>query len=195
MRYTRRICSSAASLRVTGFKLFHSQRTGQCEPALLDFMGGISQCHDVHADFKALLAVEDNVTWVPSIIAGRRTLFVAAGTIDAYVDLAGLVDQDVMLSADGKSATVRLPKAQLDEPNLDHDRSYVFSQDRGVLDRIADAMETPQQAQFYKLAETKLAAAAEDSELRKRAAENTKSMLTGLFKASGISVTFLDKEA
>lgn len=87
---------------------------------------------------------------------------------------------------------MRLPEPQLDKPNLDHDRSYVFMQDRGVLDRIADAIESPQQAQFFKLAETKLAAAAEASELRTQAAENTKAMLTGVFVSLGIHVTFLD---
>lgn len=178
----------------SGLNPFQPQRVDRSQPALLKSINDISQYHAAVGNLQVVVDIEDNVTWVPSVIAGRRTLFVAAGTVDAYVDLAGLVDQDVMVSADGKSATVRLPKAQLDKPNLDHDRSYVFSQDRGVLDRIADAMETPQQAQFYKLAEAKLAAAAEDSELRKRAAENTKAMLTGLFKAGGIGVTFLDKE-
>ncbi|WP_167467962.1 DUF4230 domain-containing protein [Arthrobacter oryzae] len=101
-------------------------------------------------------------------------------------------DKDLKLSAEGKSVTVRLPEPQLDKPNLDHDRSYVFMQDRGVLDRIADAIESPQQAQFFKLAETKLAAAAEASELRTQAAENTKAMLTGVFVSLGIHVTFLD---
>ena len=77
------------------------------------------------------------------MIAGRRTLFVAAGTVNTYVDLSGLADQDLTLSSDGKSTTVRLPEPQLDKPNLDHERSYVFSQDRGVLDAIADAIEPP----------------------------------------------------
>jgi hypothetical protein len=88
--------------------------------------------------------------------------------------------------------TVRLPASQLDKPNLDHDRSYVFSQDRGVFDRIADAIETPQQAQYFKLAETKMSTAAEESELREQATANTQAMLTGMFGALGIQITFVD---
>jgi hypothetical protein len=60
-----------------------------------------------------------------------------------------------------------------------------------VIDALADAIEPPQQAQFFKLAETKMTAAAEESELRKQATENTKVMLTGMFSSLGIQATFL----
>jgi hypothetical protein len=85
---------------------------------------------------------------------------------------------------------VRLPEAQLDKPNIDHDRSHVYSQDRGLVDRIVDAFEAPQQAELFKRAEADIAAAAEASELRERAAENTRAMLTGLFGSLGFQVTF-----
>ncbi|NKX54235.1 DUF4230 domain-containing protein [Arthrobacter mobilis] len=176
-----------------GFSPFQSRQTDRSQPALLTSIKDISQYHAAVGNFQVVLDREDDdIAWMPDIIAGRRTLFVAAGTVNAYVDLSGLAEKDLKLSADGKSATVRLPEPQLDKPNLDHDRSYVFMQDRGVLDRIADAIETPQQAQFYRLAETKMTAAAEESELQKRAAENTKAMLTGMFGSLGIQVTFLD---
>ena len=97
------------------------------------------------------------------------------------------------LSADGKSATIRLPEPKLGEPNLNFDRSYIYDQKRGIVDRIVDAIETPEQAHFYKLAEAKMATAAEESELRKQAAKNTKAFLTGMFSPLGIqNVTFLD---
>lgn len=88
--------------------------------------------------------------------------------------------------------TVRLPESQLDKPNIDHDRSCIFGQERGIFDRVADAIDSPQQAQFFKLAETKMATAADGSELRRRAAENTRSMLNGLFGSPDIQVTFVD---
>jgi hypothetical protein len=178
---------------VFGFSPFQWLHTDRSQPALLKSIQDISQYHAALGNFEVVLDTEDDVAWVPGFIAGRRTLFVGAGTVNAYVDLSGLADKDLTLSEDGKSVTVRLPEPQLDKPNLDHDRSYVFAQDRGVLDRIADAMEPPQQAEFYKLAETKLTAAAEESELRKRAAENTEAMLTGMFGSLGIHATFLDE--
>lgn len=176
---------------LAGLNPFQSQRTDRSQPALLKSIKDISQYHAAVGNFETVLDIEDNVAGIPTLITGRRTLFVAAGTVNTYVDLSGLADKDLTLSSDGKSATVRLPEAQLDKPNLDHDRSYVFSQDRGVVDAIADAIEPPQQAQFFKLAETKMTAAAEASQLRKQASENTKVMLTGMFSSLGIQTTFL----
>jgi len=175
-----------------GFSPFGVKQTDRSQPALLKSIQDVSEYHAAVGNFEVLLDTEDDVSWIPDFIAGRRTLFVAAGSVDAYVDLSGLGDEDLMLSQDGKSATVRLPEPQLDKPSLDLDRSYVYEQNRGVLDRIADAISTPQQEQFYSLAATKLASAAEESELKQRAAENTEGMLTGLFGSLGIDVTFLD---
>jgi hypothetical protein len=176
-----------------GFSPFQSQQTDRSQPALLTSIQDISQYHAAVGNFEVVVDREDDdIAWMPDIIAGRRTLFVGAGTVNAYVDLSGLADKDLKLSEDGKSVTVLLPEPQLDKPNLDHDRSYVFDQKRGMVDRIADAIDTPQQQQFYKLAETKMTTAAEESELRKQATENTKAMLTGMFSSLGIKVTFLD---
>jgi len=177
---------------ISGFNLFQSRQIDRSQPALLKSVQDISQYHAAVGNFEEVLDIEDDVPGIPDVIAGRRTLFVAAGTVNAYVDLAGLAEEDLTLSEDGKSVTVRLPQPQLDKPNLDQDRSYMFSQDRGVFDSIADAMAAPQQAQFYKLAEAKLASGAEESGLREQAAENTKAMLTGMLGRFGIQVTFLD---
>jgi hypothetical protein len=130
---------------------------------------------------------------MPDMIAGRRTLFVAVGTVNAHVDLAGLAEEDLTLSADGKSVSLRLPEAQLDKPNIDHEASNVISQERGLLDVISDVFGTPEQDKYVLLAETRMAAAAENSELRERAAENARSTLAGLFGSLGLQVTFLDE--
>lgn len=88
--------------------------------------------------------------------------------------------------------TVRLPETKLDKPNLDQERSRIASQELGVLDLINDALSVPDQAKFYKMAEEKIVAAAEDSELKKQATENTKAMLTGMFSSMDIQATFLE---
>jgi hypothetical protein len=175
-----------------GLNPFDSKQTDRSQPALLKSVQNISEYHAAVGNFEVILDVEDSVDWLPELLVGRRTLFVAAGTVNAHVDLSGLTEGDLVLSEDGASATVRLPDPQLDKPNLDHERSYVYTQDRGLVDRIADALATPEQEQFYALAETKMTAAAEESELRERAAENTRAMLTGLFGSLGIQATFLD---
>ncbi len=177
-----------------GFSPFDSGKDDRDRPALLKSIQDVSQYHAAVGNFEVVIDEKTDDSWVPPIIAGRRTLFVAAGTVNAYVDMTGLADEDLTLSPDGKSAKIRLPEAQLDKPNLDLDRSYTYSQDRGVLDRIADAIDVPEEEKKMQiLAEKKFTDAAEKSELRKRATENTKSMLTGMLGSLGIQVTFLEK--
>lgn len=175
-----------------GSNPFQVSQTDRSQPVLLKSVQELSQYHAAVGNFELVLDIKDDVAWMPDIIAGQRTLFVAAGTVNTYVDLSGLADKDLTLSPDGKSMTVRLPEAKFDKPNLNFDRSYIYDQDRGIVDRVVDAFETPEQTEFYQLAETKMATAAEESDLRKQASDNTKAMLTSMFGSAGIQVTFLD---
>jgi hypothetical protein len=171
---------------------FQSRTTDRSQPALLTSIQDISQFHAAVGNFEVVLDVEHDVDWVPGFIAGERSLFVAAGTVNAYVDLSGLAERDFTLSVDGKSAKIRLPDAKLDKPNLDQDRTYLFSQERGVVNRYTAALSVQDQSELYKLAEQKLVSAAEKSELAQQAQENTRAMLTGMFKSLDIAVTFTD---
>jgi len=171
---------------------FEAETTDRSGPALLVSIQDISEFHSAVGNFEVVLDVEKDVPYVPSILAGERSLFVAAGTVDAYVDFSGLSEGDLVLSEDGKSVEIRLPEPQLDEPNLDQDRTRLFSQERGVFDRVEDALSTPDQQEFYVLAEDKLTAAADESALRQQAEDNTKAMLVGFFKALDLTVTFVE---
>jgi hypothetical protein len=104
----------------------------------------------------------------------------------------------VTVSQDRTQVTVRLPRAQLEKPNLDNSRSYVFAQQRGLLDRVQGFLSgSPgDQRELYLLAEKKIAEAAVASDLRSRADANTRSMLAGMLKALGFSkvtVKFADE--
>lgn len=173
-----------------GYSPFPDRNTSQT--VLLKSVQDVSEYHAAIGTFEMVVDTGDADAAMPDFIAGRRTLYVAVGTVDAYIDLSGLQDDDITVSAVGKSAELTLPEPKLGKPNLDFDRSHVYSDDRGVVDRLVDVFETPQQAELNKLAETRMADAAEESELRVRAAENTKSMLTGLFGSLEYEVTFKD---
>ncbi|TNC42432.1 DUF4230 domain-containing protein [Mumia zhuanghuii] len=173
---------------------FQSRTTDRSQPALLKSIQNISQYHAAVGNFEVVLDIEKDIRWVPDFVVGERSLFVAAGTVNAYVDFSGLSEDDLTLSGDGQSVKVRLPEAQLDEPNLDQDRTYLFSQERGVVNRVNDALSARDQSGLYELAEDKLEAAAKKSELTKRAEENTKAMLVGMFGSLDIEATFVDAE-
>ncbi|KRE94030.1 hypothetical protein ASG76_11525 [Nocardioides sp. Soil774] len=168
---------------------FDTDRVDRSQPPLLESIEDVSEYRAAVGNFQVLVDVEDDVNWVPSFLAGERSLFVATGTVDAYVDFSGLSKDDVVLSKDGTKATIRLPEAELDEPNLDQEETYLYDQDRGLVNRVQDAMSTDDQSEIYQLAEDKIRTAADASELRAQARENTETFLIGLGKSLGVEIT------
>ena len=171
---------------------FGTEEVDRSQPPILKSIEDINEYHAAVGNFEVILDVEEDVNWVPGFIAGERSLFVAAGTVDSYVDFSGLAEGDVVLSEDGTTATIRLPEAELGEPNLDQERTYLYDQERGLVDRVEDAFATDDRGDIYELAEEKLRTAAAESELTEQARENTETMLTGLCRSLGVEVTFVD---
>ena len=176
---------------------FGSDTKDRSQPVLLKSLENLSDYHAATANMQVVVDVEEDVKLLPSFIKGERTLFVAAGTVDAAVDFRGLSrDPDaVKVSDDRRSVRLSLPAPKLLEPSLDPDRTRVYDRDRGVLDRVEDALsDRPGDEQpLYQLAEDKLAAAAEeDPRLLKTAERNTRSMLEGLLRGLGFEQIRID---
>lgn len=173
---------------------FGTDTVDRSQPALLQSLRDLSQYHASAGDFQVVLDIEHDVRYVPAALAGQRTLFVAAGTVNAYVDFGGLADDALKVSPDPekKSVELALPRAVLDKPNLNQERCYVFAQERGLFDRLTSMVETQDQQPFYVAAEQKIADAARESGLVERADDNTRKMLTGMFGALGYEVRFTD---
>jgi hypothetical protein len=184
----------AAVLVVPRFSGPGTDTVDRSGPALLKSLRDLSQYHASAGEFQVVLDIERDVRYVPAVLAGQRTLFVASGTVNAFVDFSGLSEDALKVSPTGepRSVELALPKAVLDKPNLDQERCYVFAQERGLADRLASLVETPDQQPFYVAAERKIADAARGSGLADRADENTRKMLTGMFSALGYEVAFKD---
>ncbi|GLW24659.1 DUF4230 domain-containing protein [Microbispora triticiradicis] len=158
-------------------------------PALLRSVQNLSRFEAATGEFQVIVDLEKDAKFLPDAIKGSRTLFVGAGSVDAYVDFSGLPKDALTVSPDRKAVTVRLPHAELEKPNLDNKRSYVFAQERGIFDRISDVLSSsPQnQQELYVLAERKIGDAAAASDLRSRADQNTKAMMEGMLKSLGFT--------
>ncbi|ALG07519.1 DUF4230 domain-containing protein [Kibdelosporangium phytohabitans] len=181
----------AAALQVIGLlPKLGTSTIDRSQPAVLQAVRDLSQYHAAAGDYQVVVDIEKDVAWVPSSIAGERTLFVAAGSVDAFIDFGKLADGNIAVSEDRTSVQLTLPAPQLAKPNLDNKRSYVFSQERGLIDTIGALVEPPQQQQFYVAAEQKISEAAQRSGLGERARGNTRAMLTGMMQALGYRVTF-----
>ncbi|MEV0634871.1 DUF4230 domain-containing protein [Streptomyces sp. NPDC050619] len=167
--------------------LFGTETHDRSGPALLQSIQDISRYDAASGNFQIVVDLEKDTKYLPDAIRGSRTLYVGAGTVDAYVDLGKVGDNDVTVNDDRTSATLRLPHARLGKATLDADRSYAVSKQRGLLDRLGDLFsDNPNSEQaVQKLAVRHISDAAKKSELTKRAESNTTSMLKGLLSSLG----------
>jgi hypothetical protein len=167
--------------------LFGTQTHDRSGPALLQSIQDMSRYDAASGNFQVVVDLEKDSKYLPDAIRGTRTLYVGAGTVDAYVDLGQVGKGDVTVNSDRTSASIRLPHAALGKPALDPDRSYAVSKQRGLLDRIGDFFSgNPDSEQaVQKLAVQHIGAAAKDSGLTRRAETNTVDMLQGLLRSLG----------
>ncbi|MFJ8651587.1 DUF4230 domain-containing protein [Streptomyces rochei] len=173
---------------VPGLKdVFGTETHDRSGPALLKSVQDISRYEAASGNFQVVVDLEKDAKLLPDAIRGTRTLYVGAGTVDAYVDLGKVDEDDVTVYDDRTSATLRLPHAALGEPALDPERSYAVSKQRGLLDRLGDLFsDNPNGEQaVQKLAARHIGDAAKDSELKARAESNTTAMLKGLLHSLG----------
>ncbi len=174
---------------------FADKTTDRSQPVLLQSMRDLSRYVAADGSFQVIVDLEDKKENVPSFLLGKRTLFVGAGTVEAYVDFGALTDGAIKPNADNTAVQITLPSPQLGKAALDMDQSYVVAQQRGLFDRIGDAFgnDPNQQQRVYQLAQEKITAAAQSSKLAERAEENTRKMLDGLLGQLGyttVTVTF-----
>jgi hypothetical protein len=170
---------------------FKEETVDRSGPVLLKSLENLSEYRAASANLQVVVDVEKDTNLVPSFIKGERTLFVAAGNVDAAVDFGGLGKSPdaVRVSGDRKEVAITLPPARLTEARPDPERSRVYDRDRGALDRIGEAFSDDggaAQPELYVLAEQKLTeAAASDPALLRTAERNTRSMLEGMMRGLG----------
>lgn len=167
--------------------LFGTETHDRSGPALLQSIQDMSRYDAASGNFQVVVDLEKDSKYLPDAIRGTRTLYVGAGTVDAYVDLGKVGKDDVTVNGDRTSAALRLPHAALGKPALDPDRSYAVSKQRGLLDRLGDLFsDNPNSEQaVQKLAVRHIGDAAKDSGLTRRAETNTTAMLDGLLRSLG----------
>jgi len=174
---------------------FAERTTDRSQPVLLKSIQDLSRFTAASGNFEVVIDVEQDRRFIPDFIAGQRVLFVAAGSVDAYVDFAKLTEDGLKVDQTTKTVELRLPAPQLEPPRIDNNRSYVFAEERGIVDRLGELFGgDPNRLQpIYQLAEQKIGDAAKASGLPERAQENTRKMLDGMLKALGfttVTITF-----
>jgi hypothetical protein len=170
---------------------FRSERTERIGPTLLTQLADLDELHAASAELQVVVEVEDDTRYLPDIVSGRQTTYLAAGSVDAVVDLGDAVVKE---TPDG--LVVTLPAPTLAEPVLDEERSEVLDRDRGAFDRIGDAIGEPgDDGELRALAIDELAASAADTELLEQARASAEATIGSLLEGTGagsVEVRFLD---
>lgn len=176
---------------------FGEETKDRSGPVLLKSIRDLHRYEAASGNFQVVVDLEKDAKFLPSSLRGKRTLFVGNGSVDAYVDFSKLGSGAVKVNGDRTAATITLPRAQLEQTNLDPKHSYVYATERGLLDRFGDffGSNPNDQQQLYVLASQKIQTAAAQSGLKERADANTKSMLENMLKALGFKTVTITPAA
>ena len=179
---------------------FATRQVDRSQPVLLKAIEDLAVYKAASGHFQVVVDLEESSRGIPLLIKGQRTLFVAGGSVDAEVDFSGLKEGAIKVSDDGKRVDITLPRARLTAATVDPEQSRVFSRERGLLDRLGSVLsDNPtSERELYRLAGAKMQAAADESDLKARAEQNTRSMLQSMLRSLGygeVTVTFRDPPA
>ncbi|MFE4982482.1 MULTISPECIES: DUF4230 domain-containing protein [unclassified Streptomyces] len=182
-------------LRLPGLDVFGTEVKDRSGPAVLQSVQDLSRYEGAAGTYQVVVDLERDARFLPDTVRGTRILYVANGSVGAYVDLGPLGNDAVTVDADRTEATLRLPHARLAAPALDPERSYAVSKQRGLLDRLGDLFsDNPSSEQAVNvLAAQRISNAARESGLTSRAERNTTEMLQKLLRGLGfdrVTVTY-----
>jgi Protein of unknown function (DUF4230) len=172
---------------------FHTTTTVRSQPPLLTSITSLSRYEAASGTFQVVVDLSKHASFLPSFIAGSQTLFVGEGTVIAYVNFAGLKSSAITVTA-GHAVTITLPPAQLEPAALNVSQSYVFAEQQGLINKVADFFSgnPNSQQEVYVLAQQKIQYAARTSALRADAQRNTTAMLDSMLASLGYKHVTVD---
>jgi hypothetical protein len=88
---------------------FGTETVDRSNPPILTEIRDLREYRAASGHFELVLDIEKDVRLVPDELLGERTLFIAAGDVDASVDFSRLDEDAVRTSDDRLQATITLP--------------------------------------------------------------------------------------
>lgn len=170
---------------------FATKTVDRTSPAVLRSLEDLAEFNASRGHFEVVVDLEDKsqADWVPSWLAGERVLFVGVGTVDSVVSFEGLDERRLTVSPDGQSVTIRLPEPRLETPHRDLDKSYVYSRERGALNRVVGVFgdQTEDRPAYERAVAQMRSAAGQDGQIVALGKQNTTAMLRSLMRGLGFS--------
>lgn len=125
---------------------------------------------------------------LPEFVDGERIVAIYQGDVDATIDLRGLTADGITANQEDRTITLRVPEPRLSPPRIDHEKSRLMSHERGLVQRVEDALGDGSLAvkeDLDRAAVTALSRAAEESQLTATAKTNGTRFLTLLCQRLG----------
>ncbi|WP_402464183.1 DUF4230 domain-containing protein [Isoptericola aurantiacus] len=173
---------------------FQTEEVDRSERPVLISIQNLARFVAAQGSYQVVLDLEQDTKYVPDWLMGERTIFLAEGSVEVYVDFRDLSEDAVVVTEDGATVTVTLPPPELAEPRIDLEDSRALSESRGLINRAEDffADDPGSRQETLLRAEGLLTEAAEASGLVTRAEENTRKTLEGLLGGLGYETVDVD---
>jgi len=169
---------------------FQTTEKDHSPPPILTELRQLSDFHAAQAQFEVVIDSEDDVRFVPSVIAGERVQYVAVGSVDAVIDLSTVSGDAVRFDEEANRAVVYLPRPTITEPVLDLEQSHVMNRDRGLLNRVGSVFsDNPtSETELMQAAQTKMADAAAQTGLVAMAEQQAEELFEPMIRNLGVDV-------
>jgi Protein of unknown function (DUF4230) len=178
-----------ARIPVVGSFLFEEQpaqtTTG---PVVVEGIQDLDQLATVRWEESVIITRKSGGTELEQLVAGEEVTVVAAGDVEAGVNLADLSQDDVQVN--GETVTIRLPEPEILSVSLDEAETRVYDRDFGLLNiRPDDALvEEARDAAVDKIEE-----AARDEDILDQAGQNAENSIRAFVTSLGFEeVRFVD---
>lgn len=168
-------------LPVVGPLLFEEQPAKTTSgPVVVEGIRDLNQLATVRWKESVIITKESGGTQLERFFSGEEVTVVAAGDVEAGVDLADLGRDDVLV--DGETVTIRLPEPEILSVSLDEDETRVYDRDFGLLNLRPDD-ELAEEARG--VAVDRIEEAARDEEILAQADQNAENGIRAFVTSLG----------
>jgi hypothetical protein len=172
-----------------GPRLFSAPSTPEPLPDVITQVRELSRLEGVSYHVERVVDLKDKQQSMFGLVESEDAiLLVASGDVVAGIDLGRLKPEDVTVSPDRRSVTIRLPHAEIFSARLDNDRTFVHTRKTDLLAQRKESLET----EARQAAEKTLRSAAEEGGILKRADESVSRTVRALVKSLGFETVKVD---
>lgn len=151
-------------------------------PAVLRQMRELNRWETATANYDKVITAGQEGSAIYNFFRGDKLILIANGDVIAGFDMGKLRPEDVVISADGITATVTLPPAEILVSRLDNEKTYVYDRETGVFTGGNPGLET----EARRVAEQQIVQRACETALLQRAATEGQRNMENLVRAFGI---------